>query len=240
MILTCPSCTTRYMIGAAAIGEKGRVVRCANCQHEWFQEPLTETDDQDSEDLETENTEQEESVPEAIKPEALEEETEDLDVRAKPRDTESESTERAEITVKQKAVSYAVAAGLIGILWAGFLVFQTPLEKAIPQTEKIYQLFSGSDSGPAEGLIVNTLSARKEEGSNILNLSGDIMNLAQESVMLSGMVAIFKDKGGEVISEIKLPVEQTALKSGETKSFQTNFNAEEGMDIFEVTLELRN
>ncbi len=38
MMLVCPSCDSRYMIGADAIGPEGRKVRCANCGHEWFQE----------------------------------------------------------------------------------------------------------------------------------------------------------------------------------------------------------
>lgn len=39
MILTCPVCTTRYMVAEGAIGAKGRRVRCASCGHQWMQEP---------------------------------------------------------------------------------------------------------------------------------------------------------------------------------------------------------
>lgn len=39
MRLTCPSCASEYEVGAAAIGERGRMVRCANCEAEWFQAP---------------------------------------------------------------------------------------------------------------------------------------------------------------------------------------------------------
>jgi len=37
MILTCPSCATRYSIDAAKFPAAGRQVRCANCAHSWHQ-----------------------------------------------------------------------------------------------------------------------------------------------------------------------------------------------------------
>lgn len=39
MILTCPSCSTRYRIKDGSIGPSGRSVKCAKCGHEWVEMP---------------------------------------------------------------------------------------------------------------------------------------------------------------------------------------------------------
>lgn len=37
MILTCPSCATRFSVPDDAIGVLGRAVRCGACRHQWFE-----------------------------------------------------------------------------------------------------------------------------------------------------------------------------------------------------------
>src|ERR1700709_396483 len=37
MILTCPSCDTRYSVDGAKFPAAGRTVRCAKCGHSWHQ-----------------------------------------------------------------------------------------------------------------------------------------------------------------------------------------------------------
>ncbi|MEO6433050.1 MAG: MJ0042-type zinc finger domain-containing protein [Sphingomicrobium sp.] len=38
MILTCPSCSTQYVVKDGAIPPQGRQVRCASCKHSWHQD----------------------------------------------------------------------------------------------------------------------------------------------------------------------------------------------------------
>jgi predicted Zn finger-like uncharacterized protein len=39
MIVSCPSCATRYLIDPTALGGEGRTVRCAKCGHSWHERP---------------------------------------------------------------------------------------------------------------------------------------------------------------------------------------------------------
>ena len=41
MILTCPNCSTQYVVKDGAIPPQGRQVRCASCKHSWHQDPET-------------------------------------------------------------------------------------------------------------------------------------------------------------------------------------------------------
>src|SRR5581483_110950 len=43
MIISCGNCAKRYVVDPRALGTPGRRVRCANCQHTWFQAAPEET-----------------------------------------------------------------------------------------------------------------------------------------------------------------------------------------------------
>ncbi len=45
MIITCPSCQAQFSVPEAAIGPRGRAMRCAKCGEKWHQDPLIRLDD---------------------------------------------------------------------------------------------------------------------------------------------------------------------------------------------------
>ncbi len=53
MIITCPSCSTRYPVEASSFAPSGRKVRCAKCGHSWHQAPPTDLPRKGEEDAGT-------------------------------------------------------------------------------------------------------------------------------------------------------------------------------------------
>jgi predicted Zn finger-like uncharacterized protein len=45
MIITCPRCDTHFSVSEAALGTKGRTVRCARCSHKWHQDAQIDSSD---------------------------------------------------------------------------------------------------------------------------------------------------------------------------------------------------
>ena len=48
MLITCPNCGTNFSIPDAALGATGRKLKCAKCEHKWFQEPLMVMEEDDT------------------------------------------------------------------------------------------------------------------------------------------------------------------------------------------------
>ena len=43
MFIVCSNCEFKYLVNSADLKPNGRMVECANCNHQWFQE-LDDTD----------------------------------------------------------------------------------------------------------------------------------------------------------------------------------------------------
>ena len=63
MILTCPNCSTQYVVKDGAIPPQGRQVRCASCKHSWHQDPELASEPEPV--AESEQAEEDETIAEA-------------------------------------------------------------------------------------------------------------------------------------------------------------------------------
>jgi predicted Zn finger-like uncharacterized protein len=68
MILTCPSCGTRYVVKDGAIPPAGRTVRCAQCKHSWHQAPEADGTDAEAAAAAELGAEPSQHIPEAGRP----------------------------------------------------------------------------------------------------------------------------------------------------------------------------
>ena len=44
MFIVCSNCEFKYLVNSADLKPNGRMVECANCNHQWFQEPISGED----------------------------------------------------------------------------------------------------------------------------------------------------------------------------------------------------
>ena len=42
MLIRCSACNSKYLVNSADLKPDGRMVKCASCDHQWYQEPSTE------------------------------------------------------------------------------------------------------------------------------------------------------------------------------------------------------
>ena len=42
MLISCSACNSKYLVNSADLKPDGRMVECAGCGHQWYQEPSTE------------------------------------------------------------------------------------------------------------------------------------------------------------------------------------------------------
>jgi predicted Zn finger-like uncharacterized protein len=225
MILTCPACTMRYLVSEGSIGPKGRRVRCANCGHQWTQEPETGLDEalfgdapafleqagaEEASfhvDLEpsTASVDKDEDDFQSILrkeieatpiPQGVHPDLEDPVLNQLMKDKKAKEAKPK----SEKIGGFVTAACFWLLVFAGLLVLQPQISRAWPPSNLLYDLVGMTPVMPGEGLALDGLHAELGEGH--IALKGNIINLRDKDTKVPAVMASIVDDAGKVIDRL--------------------------------------
>ena len=202
MILTCPSCSSRYHVDAAAFQEKPRKVRCANCGHRWKAQPPV--DAPRSADLE---------LAPATQPKEQ--------VRAAA--AAAPTRRRAAATVDKGSsspVGWLLGAGVVVLLLVSAIIGRNGIVGKFPATAAVYQsvgLTVDQDFGLEFKDV--TLDWQREGGAFVLVVEGEIVNLSEANQVIPPVRMAILDADGEELQHEYFELEQSEISAGNRINF---------------------
>ncbi len=216
MILDCPSCSAKFKVDPALLGETGRSVRCGNCGHSWHQMPLA--------------PESEPSI-EAPLIAAAETATRDRPPRADSLDKLDEQRgrgqRRAAVSSKKRATSRALGWVLLVVfvlaLAGGLVVARDLIVALAPGTAGYYEsLGLGKTIGTGLDLRDVTSVRRTVDGERRLIVKGVIVNTSDHSLPVPRLQASLVDSNGASLGNWIFTADSSELPPGGVTTFQTS------------------
>jgi predicted Zn finger-like uncharacterized protein len=204
MIISCQACATRYLIEPAALGPKGRLVRCAKCGHSWQQKPPAD-------------------MPLQIDADAPPPGQVNLPPIPPPRRRWSRGL----------ALPLLVILLLLAAVGAGY-AFRARIVQRWPQSAQIYELIglpvraveetalAQQQMKQAEGLELDNINyARQQDGADtVLQVQGEIFNPTQAEVALPHLKVSLRDDSGRLLLDWTFDIDRPTIHAGEIIPFK--------------------
>jgi predicted Zn finger-like uncharacterized protein len=200
MIVTCPACSTRYLVDSQALGATGRVVRCAQCSHTWHQDPPDDAprrvDMPASED------------PPRLRPD------ERVGLPAVTREPS-----RAWVTVAWIVFGLAVVGLLVGVIWA-----RDRVVALWPPAARVYALAGLPVTLPGIGLELRKVmpSRETENGLPSLVIEGEVANVSNVAREVPQLRVILRDNNEHELQSWTFTVSEERLLPGASVAFRTS------------------
>jgi predicted Zn finger-like uncharacterized protein len=213
MILTCPSCGTRYRAESASFAPPGRNVRCAKCAHVWFQTVAEPETTASAAPLGTVSGE-------PARPPSL---------RAIVTERKAAETELRRVVTQQaepKRSRLLPALGIILILlllagagWAAVQYRQTVV-RLWPSSERVY----GAVGLPVNltGIAIRDVDLRQqvEDGMPVLFVTGTVVNVSTRDQPVPQLRAILFDDSRRELYRWTFDAGISSLSPGASKDFR--------------------
>jgi predicted Zn finger-like uncharacterized protein len=205
MILSCPECSTRYVIDPAALGPSGRTVRCTRCSHSWAEPPPA-----------VEELVAAQAVSPPVSPPI------DFSRGARPRGTNLPALP-GEKRSRAPAVLWTILLlFLIGV--AGVAAWQRDaVITRLPAAAELYELVGLGPVLPGTGLALENVRQKvsTRDGARILRIDGDIVNVSGKPRDVPQMLGVLLDGAGKEIKRWEFQPPLPKLLHHERAPFST-------------------
>jgi predicted Zn finger-like uncharacterized protein len=241
MILSCPACSTRYVVAPAAIGASGRTVRCARCQHSWHQDlpedqeiprltrppefeappvmPSMSSAFEDRPAFDSYLSEDEPTTPPADPMPSFMGRPEPI---GGDRNLPAVSESRPRIT--RLMIGWAALVLVVILLLAGLWFARAPLVAAWPPIGRLYALTGVPVDAQNFGLEVRNLTPAFSKIDNVptLVVTGDVANVAGGARKVPPLRVSLTNAQKQVLKTWDFTIGRDQLLAGETAPFQTS------------------
>ena len=197
MILTCPSCATRYLVDPAVLPPGGRTVRCANCNHNWHENPP---------------------------PDALRKVEFDPPPVLKPIPRGSNLPALTEPRKPRKGVAFILIMLFLAALAGGGWYGRARLVELWPPIGHIYDLLHIPIERPARlGLVLRNLnsSTALENGQSILTVTGEVANVIDEPRPTPKLRVSLRNAERREIRNWEITLSEVQIKAGDKVVFSS-------------------
>lgn len=201
MILTCPSCSTRFAVKTEALGDAGREVRCGKCGHKWFQAPDAEAAPVTAE-----------PAPEAVEAEAPQPEPAAEPMAAPVPNEEDRPPIRRVTTVAPakrgpkvgpQAVGWAALAAVVVLVLGGTALLRDSIVDAWPPARLLYTTVGLPVGTASLGLEIRNVqrSSVEDGGATKLVLEGEIVNISGQVTPVPPIRVVLRDDANADLAE---------------------------------------
>jgi predicted Zn finger-like uncharacterized protein len=206
MIVTCPACSTRYLVDPRALSATGRLVRCASCAHTWHQVP-------------PEDAPQRVDLP-PLRPASPVESGPDLRV-----------SERVQLPVvasrrrRGPGLLWALyVLGLLVLTVAGLWITRNEVVAYWPESARYYQIFGipVAQLPGALNLQKLTTSHDIENGLPTLVIQGEVVNVSRVAQEVPKLTVVLRDSSEHDLASWSFTVTDERLLPGATIPFRTS------------------
>jgi predicted Zn finger-like uncharacterized protein len=203
MIVTCSNCSKRYLVDPRALGAPGRRVRCAHCQHTWFQPAPEEA---------------------AIAPIELPPLPE-----MPPIIRTTETSRRVQLPAVARTGGrsrwlrrLAIAAVVLLAFW-GLIDGRQGVMSAVPATTRLYSMVGLGPVAPGTGLELREVTPSRdiENGVATLSINGQVANISGATLAVPKLRVALRDASNNELQSWMVSVTDQPLPPGGSVPFHT-------------------